>query len=375
VLNPFFSRGAILKMEPLIVDKVERLSQRFREASDRQSVVRLDAAYTAVTMDIITHYSYGESSNYVADENFKLEWKEALIGGVANGVLLRHFPWLLPILKAVPLSLLRKIDRKAASLVEWGLVVEEKVTEMLENNRRGNKADGTIFQTMLDSDLPPEEKSPARLQDEGQSIVGAGSETTARSLTILSFYFTQNPTKLDRVRQELKTVLRPEGEGWLPQLEKLPYLTACIQESLRLNHGVMGRLPRIAHNPLKYRDWVIPVGTPTSESNFFVHMDPTIFPEPEEFIPERWLKAQESGHRLDRYLVAFTKGSRSCLGINLAWAELYLFLAVILPRFDFEPFETTLEDIKPARDFFVPVPKLDSKGVRAKVFARDDAMT
>lgn len=45
-------------------------------------------------------------------------------------------------------------------------------------------------------------------------------------------------------------------------------------------------------------------------------MDPTIFPEPEEFIPERWLKAQESGHRLDRYLVAFTKGSRSCLGIK-----------------------------------------------------------
>ena len=61
--------------------------------------------------------------------------------------------------------------------------------------------------------------------------------------------------------------------------------------------------------------------------------------------------------------------------VSLAWAELYLFLAIILPRFDFEPFETTVEDIKPARDFFVPVPKLDSKGVRAKVFVRGDAMT
>lgn len=219
-------------MEPLIVDKVERLSQRFREASDRRSIIRLDAAHTAVTTDIITQYSYGESSNHVTDENFKLEWKEALIGGVANGVLLRHFPWLLPILNAVPLSLLRKIDRNAASLMEWRLFVEEKVTEMLENNQRGNKSDGTIFQTMLDSDLPPEEKSPARLQDEGQSVVGAGSETTARSLTILSFYFMQNPTMLGRVRQELETVLRPEGEGWLPQLEKLPYLVRCVMTVL-----------------------------------------------------------------------------------------------------------------------------------------------
>jgi cytochrome P450 len=211
-------------MEPLILDKVERLSHRFREASEKKSVVRLDAAYMAVTMDIITHYAYGESCNYVADENFKVEWKQAVIGGLANGVLLRHFPWLLPVLKSVPLSFLRATDPLAASLMEWGLVVKEKVAEMLENNRRGNKAEGTIFQAMLDSDLPPEEKSPARLQDEGQSVVGAGSETTARSLTILSFYLMQDPKKLEKIRKELKTVPRPKGEGWLTQLEKLPYL-------------------------------------------------------------------------------------------------------------------------------------------------------
>ena len=113
-------------------------------------------------------------------------------------------------------------------------------------------------------------------------------------------------------------------------------------------------------------------------------MDAKIFPDPEEFKPERWLEAQDVNNRLDRYLVCFSKGSRSCLGIkyihsspstlhntdirfSLAYAELYLTLANIMTRFDFQNFETTVDDIRPARDFFVPVPRLDSKGVRARL--------
>ena len=54
---------------------------------------------------------------------------------------------------------------------------------------------------------------------------------------------------------------------------------------------------------------------------------------------------------------------------SLAYAELYLTLAKIIPRFEMELFETDVSDIKPERDFFVPVPRLDSKGIRAKVTA------
>lgn len=56
--------------------------------------------------------------------------------------------------------------------------------------------------------------------------------------------------------------------------------------------------------------------TPVSQSNYFIHMDPTIFPNPHEFVPSRWLDAKESGFRLDRYLVSFSKGSRQCVGIK-----------------------------------------------------------
>ena len=102
-------------------------------------------------------------------------------------------------------------------------------------------------------------------------------------------------------------------------------------------------------------------------TSIFIHDNPTIFPEPKEFRPERWLKGDSTKERLDKYLVNFSKGTRACLGINLAHAEIYLTLAAVFRRFDLELFETTREDVDTAHDFFNPSARLDSKGVRVLV--------
>jgi len=67
--------------------------------------------------------------------------------------------------------------------------------------------------------------------------------------------------------------------------------------------------------------------------------DPAIFPKPDTFDPDHWLRAAKQGVRFDRYQVAFGKGSRSCVGMNLAYAELYLVIAVLVTRFDLELYE------------------------------------
>ena len=94
-----------------------------------------------------------------------------------------------------------------------------------------------------------------------------------------------------------------------------------------------------------------------------MHQNESIFPKPLEFIPERWLDRAER-IRLEKYLVPFSKGSRQCLGINLAKAEIYLGLAMVHRRFEMQLFETTREDVEVKRDLFLPLPKAGSKGVR-----------
>lgn len=244
-LNPFFSKRSVYQTESLIKSKIEQLCRRFQSAMETNEIIRLDAAYMALTMDIITHYAFGSSYNYLAEPDFKLEWKETVIAGSANGAFLRQFPWALPIMKRVPLWVLQKLNPPAGSLVAWQHMIRAQVDGIIANNKSGDKkkADGTIFQALLDSDLPPEEKSADRLQDEGQTLVGAGSETTAKSLSVITFYLLDDKQKLAKLRAELKTVMpTPTSDVSLTALEQLPYLVCLAMSSPALTYPTLSSL-------------------------------------------------------------------------------------------------------------------------------------
>lgn len=147
-------------------------------------------------------------------------------------------------------------------------------------------------------------------------------------------------TIMRRLREELQTYSQSESSPPpLQTLQNLPYLisqvfrnlqlhlltslnTAVVSEGLRLGFGVCARLARIAPeetlvlrtSPFAGKDsiWEIPPGTTVSMSSALIHMDPQIFPDPEKFLPERWIEDR----RLDQYLLSFSKGSRQCLGIK-----------------------------------------------------------
>lgn len=115
-------------------------------------------------------------------------------------------------------------------------------------------------------------------------------------------------------------------------------------------------------------------------TQMFIMQDPDIFPRPKEFIPQRWLGPDNRGDRFKdtdfpepcfakKFLVPFSRGSRACLGMNLAYAEIFLTIGALLRPggLDFELFETDASDMETVHDFFNPSPRLDSKGLRVRV--------
>jgi cytochrome P450 len=113
---------------------------------------------------------------------------------------------------------------------------------------------------------------------------------------------------------------------------------------------------------------MIPAGTPISMSLRDILLDETIFESPEEFHPERWLAENPDLARISKFYMPFGRGSRMCVGLNLAQAELYIILATLFNKFDFDLFETTKErDIDIARDCFIGEPSTGSQGVQIKV--------
>jgi cytochrome P450 len=104
----------------------------------------------------------------------------------------------------------------------------------------------TVFHTLLRSDLPAQEKETRRLAEEAVLLVGAGTHTTSWILTVITFYLLSNRSLLEKLRDELRTVL-PEtnSHASLMQLEKLPFLSAVLKEGLRMGHGAATRSARM----------------------------------------------------------------------------------------------------------------------------------
>lgn len=240
----------------------------------------------------------------------------------------------------------------------------------MDGTNVGNKASShpTIFHELIQtSDLPPDEKTLQHLVDEGQSVVAAGQVTTTHYLNTTAYHILANPGVLEKLKAELGDAMPDGSLAPLVKLEQLPYLSAVVSEGFRISYGVTHRLQRVSPDaPLIYHDYVIPAGTPVGMTSIFIHENTRYFPEPKVFRPERWLDPG-SRDRLGKYLVNFSKGTRSCLGQHLAQAEIYLTLAAVFRRFDMELFRTTREDIDVAHDFFNPLPRKGSKGLRVIV--------
>lgn len=144
--------------------------------------------------------------------------------------------------------------------------LEKKINRVVERHNKGI-ADGTIFDEILNSNLSDHEKRPERLLEESQNIAIAGTETTAWTLSVLTFHLLSNPDKLKKLRSELEKAI-PDVGALLPpikDLEQLPYLTAVISEGLRLSMGTSNRQFRIAPDEaMRFNDgkkeWVVPPG-------------------------------------------------------------------------------------------------------------------
>lgn len=218
--------------------------------------------------------------------------------------------------------------------------------------------------------------------------VVAGTLTTAEALTWAVYGLLSQPVTLKKLKAELENA----APDWrtpptLVQLENLPYLTAVIYEALRLSNGVSMRLSRIdpekpivyqANGPGKSKGpvYTLPPGTPISMTGILIHYNPEYFTDPLTFDPDRWMPNPPS-HPLTKYLVPFTRGTRQCLGMNLAWAELYLTIGVMFRRYGSKEVKSEgdkgvleLHDFNYERDLEIvgdgalPLYSTDSKGVR-----------
>jgi cytochrome P450 len=164
-----------------------------------------------------------------------------------------------------------------------------------------------------------EPMSDTELRDELMTLLLAGHETTATGLAWFFELAARRPGVVARLRHDLAA-----GSG--------AYLDACIKETLRLR-PVVPVVARRLHAPLELPDRTLPAGIAVAPNIVLTHHNPRIWPEPDEFRPERFIGARTD---LAAWL-PFGGGVRRCLGASFATLEMRVVIPAVLGRFDLAP--------------------------------------
>ncbi|CAN4085951.1 unnamed protein product [Withania somnifera] len=165
-------------------------------------------------------------------------------------------------------------------------------------------------------------------------MFSAGTDTTSTVLEWTMNELIRNPKTLQKLRDEVRQVTLGKSDVTEDDLEHMPYLRAVLKESLRL-HSPVPLLPREAIKDTKVLGYDVAAGTQVFICPWAISRDPTIWENPEEFQPERFLDSCIDYKGLHFELIPFGAGRRGCPGIPFAIVVNELALARMLFHFEF----------------------------------------
>ncbi|KAF1966836.1 cytochrome P450 [Bimuria novae-zelandiae CBS 107.79] len=381
-ISPLFSKAAAASSTDLIYKNVLTMLQNVRKQIKHQGYAEIQVNWLTMNCDSLTDSFLGKGMGLLRDEKLAQAWAET-VNAVATGTpFSKQFPWFIPLASKLPIWVLERLTPELSKLLKVRKDMLEQATEAVAFHSqhvgvsKGARPTHELYRTILSfSGLSEQEKRPERISQEGFVVLVAGSDTTARILTNGVFFVLSDKTKItprlyDELLQAMPTL---DSRPSLQKLEKLPWLTAVIKETMRLSALQTSRLSVVSpRDDLHYQEWAIPAGSAVGMTLRDILLDPEIFEDPEAFRPERWLSDNPSLDRINRYFLPFGRGSRMCLGLNTAWVTLYIGFAVFFRHTDFVLHDTLYErDVKVVRDCFTGKASDHSKGVRIKHVSAD----
>lgn len=359
VLSSAYALKNLEEWEYKVADKVERLVAQFdkrcttplpkdqRVPDPRDLTVNYRCWTNFFTVEAIADIGLSEKLGFldrgddICDTLFTdgtrstAPFRESLyVSNQKTSLIVHSYNWFKTLDRLAPY--LGGIYRRGAKCgAQWDGIHLARSQHRLDAYKRGEKYDDFFQALMEDKAGNPNNLELGEIDAEINIMLNAGSTTTAIALANVMFHLLKHPHILTKLREEIDRALDPD-EIIAPydSVKNLPYLRACLDESLRIVSPTTQNLGRVTPpEGMQILDDFIPGGVSVSMSAHVVHHDATIFPEPEKYIPERWLG--EAGKKLQPYFLAFSAGARGCIGRNISYLEQTVLIASLVHRYEF----------------------------------------
>jgi sterol 14-demethylase len=167
------------------------------------------------------------------------------------------------------------------------------------------------------------------------SMMFAGHHTTSGTAAWTLIELLRHPDEMAAVNQELDRLYADGSEVSFAALREIPHLESALKEALRL-HPPLILLLRVAKEDLAYKEFHIAEGKMVGASPSICNRIPEDFPDPDAFIPARYLEGREEDRANPWTWIPFGAGRHRCVGANFAMMQLKAIFSVLLQGWEFE---------------------------------------
>ncbi|RYO65006.1 hypothetical protein AA0113_g5602 [Alternaria arborescens] len=317
----------------------DKISETIKSSPDGSSVVEIGHWASRATLDIIGVAGMGKDFDAISNPNNELnETYRKIFAGARGAQLIQVLLNLLPHWLAVNLPLERNdVIGNAVETVKK--VARELIRDKREKMEAGEAKGTDILSVAMESGGFSDED----LVNQLMTFLAAGHETTASAMSWAVYCLCQHPEVQTRLRQEIRTelpeALEPGGQISSTEIDRLPYLNAVLQETMRIFPPVPLTLRETAQDTT-IQNHFIPAGTTVVICPWAINTSTHMWgPDARSFNPDRWMQpgtANTGGAESNYAITTFLHGPRSCIGRDFAKAEFACLVANLVGKFEIE---------------------------------------
>jgi cytochrome P450 len=340
-----YSMTSLLELEPAVDSCTEIFINQLARFANSKKPVDLGMWLQYYAFDVVGEFTFAKKLGFLQEGKDVDGMIEAIQGMLVYASVCGQIPEAHPLLLGNPL-----FPIFMPSMETWNQVLNFTLKAI--NSRASLQRDGELDaekpeagKDMLSRWMAIHLSDPEKLTTRDVIVhlstnVFAGSDTTAIALRAVFYFLLRNPSVLAKLNAEIDNADR-EGKLSTPisyreTMNHLPYLQAVLKESMRLHPSVGLILEReVPKGGVTICDRHFPGGTIVGINAWVLHRDARVFPDPDKFIPERWIDSDPQHlKKMDQSFFAFGAGSRTCIGKNISLIEMHKIIPQLLREFE-----------------------------------------